>query len=95
MGATVIATSSSDAKLERLKQLGADAVINYATVPKWGKAVNALTKGRGVDHVVEVGGGDTFGESLKCTRLGGHIAVIGVLGGPAVSQMVLPSKTVL
>lgn len=90
MGATVIATSSSDAKLERLKQLGADHVVNYANVPKWGKAVVSLTNGRGVDHVIEVGGAGTFGESLKCCKLGGHIALIGILGGPAVSQMVLP-----
>ena len=52
MGATVIATSSSDEKLERLKALGADHLINYRSEPKWGSAARALTGGRGVDHVV-------------------------------------------
>ena len=80
-GAKVIATSSSEEKLEKLKQLGADHVINYRTNPKWGKEVLKLTNNKGVDHVVEVGGGATFNQSVRATRLGGHIAIIGVLSG--------------
>lgn len=80
-GATVIATSSSDAKLERLRALGADHVINYLSQPKWGSAAKAWTGGRGVDHVVEIGGADTLGQSIAACRMGGHIAMIGVLAG--------------
>jgi len=80
-GATVVATSSSDEKLERLTRLGADHVINYKAEPKWGKAAKALTNGRGVDAVVEVGGPGTLPQSIKACRMGGHIAMIGVLTG--------------
>ena len=89
-GATVIATSSSDDKLEKLKQLGADHLINYKTHPEWGKEVLKLTDNVGVDHVVEVGGAGTFSESVRCTKLAGHIALIGVLSGPSVSEIILP-----
>jgi NADPH:quinone reductase-like Zn-dependent oxidoreductase len=80
-GASVIATSSSDAKLERLKALGADHLINYRSEPKWGSAVRALTFGRGVDHVVEIGGAGTLPQSVTAARMGGHVSVIGVLTG--------------
>ena len=89
-GATVIATSSSDEKLEKLKQLGADHLINYKTHPEWGKEVLKLTDNVGVDHVVEVGGAGTFSESVRSTKLAGHIALIGVLSGPSVSEIILP-----
>lgn len=82
-GAEVIVTSSSDAKLERAKRLGADHLINYATTPEWSKPVHDLTGGRGVDHVIEVGGANTLAESLRSVRLGGHISLIGVLSGYA------------
>lgn len=81
-GATVIATSSSDEKLERLKALGADHLINYRATPEWGKAATALASG-GVDHVVEIGGAGTLPESIAAARIGGHIALIGVLAGYA------------
>jgi NADPH:quinone reductase-like Zn-dependent oxidoreductase len=81
MGATVIATSSSDEKLERARALGADHVINYKATPEWGEAVLALSGGRGVDHVVEVGGPGTLPQSIAAVRVGGHIALIGVLTG--------------
>ncbi len=81
MGATVIATSSSDEKLERLKALGADHLINYKTTPEWGAAAQALTGGVGVDHVVEIGGAGTLDQSMIAARMGGHIALIGVLAG--------------
>jgi len=81
LGATVIATSSSDDKLERLKAMGADHLINYKSTPDWGAAAKAFTGGRGVDHVVEIGGAGTLNQSIVASRLGGHIALIGVLAG--------------
>jgi NADPH:quinone reductase-like Zn-dependent oxidoreductase len=81
-GATVIATSSSGEKLERLKELGADHLINYKETPNWGEAAARLTGG-GVDHVVEIGGAGTFPESITAARIGGHISLIGVLAGYA------------
>jgi len=80
MGASVIATSSSDEKLERLKALGADHVVNYRTTEAWGRKVFELSDG-GVDHVVEVGGPGTLDQSMEATRVHGHIAFIGVLTG--------------
>ncbi len=80
-GARVIATSSSDAKLERLKALGADELINYKDVPGWGASALELTGGRGVDTVVEIGGAGTLDQSMMATRVGGHVALIGVLAG--------------
>src|SRR5262245_1546337 len=75
-GDRVIITSSSDAKLERARQLGASDTINYKTTPNWEKKARELTDGAGVDHVVEVGGAGTLAKSLNATRIGGHIAVI-------------------
>ena len=88
-GASVIVTSSSDEKLERAKALGADHTINYRSVPDWGKAAGAWSGG-GVDHVVEVGGKDTFAQSLEAVRVGGTILVIGVLTGVS-QQIAIPS----
>jgi NADPH:quinone reductase-like Zn-dependent oxidoreductase len=81
MGATVVATSSSDEKLERVRQLGAAHTINYTTTPNWGRRVIELTDGRGADIVVEVGGPGTLPQSIEAARVGGHIALIGVLTG--------------
>ncbi len=80
-GAKVIATSSSDEKLARAKALGADHLINYKTTPDWGAKARELTGGRGVDVVVEVGGENTLTQSFDAARVGGHVVVIGVLGG--------------
>ncbi|QDO97256.1 NAD(P)-dependent alcohol dehydrogenase [Ferrovibrio terrae] len=80
-GARVIATSSSDEKLEKLKRLGADAVINYRAEPDWGRKAKDLTDGRGVDHVIEVGGATTLMQSVAACRTGGHIALVGLLTG--------------
>ena len=80
-GARVIVTSSSDEKLEKARALGADEFINYKTTPDWAKEARQLTGGRGVDHVVEVGGADTLRQSFSAACIGGRIAVIGVLGG--------------
>jgi NADPH:quinone reductase-like Zn-dependent oxidoreductase len=81
MGATVVATSSSDEKLERLKALGADHVINYRSEPDWGEAAAKWTGGRGVDHVVEIGGPGTLAQSIAAVRIGGHISLIGIFTG--------------
>lgn len=83
MGATVVVTSSSDEKLDRVRQLGADHVINYRETPEWGRAVQELTGGRGADHVIEVGGPGTLAQSLRAVRVGGHVSLIGVLTGTA------------
>ena len=85
MGATVIATSSSDAKLARLCELGAGETVNYRTTPEWQDAARAATDGRGVDHVVEVGGAGTLARSMQAVRMGGRISMIGVLTGGEVS----------
>jgi NADPH:quinone reductase-like Zn-dependent oxidoreductase len=82
-GATAIVTSSSDAKLERAKALGADHTINYKTDTKWGQAVLDWTGGRGVDHVLEIGGPGTLPQSITAARVGGHISLIGILTGIA------------
>lgn len=81
LGARVIATSSSNAKLDRAKKMGASDGINYKETPAWDEKVRELTGGAGVDHVVEVGGAGTFNQSLKAVRLGGRISLIGVLAG--------------
>ena len=83
MGATVAITSSSGEKLERAGALGADFTVNYREQPEWGRVVRDWTGGRGVDHVVEVGGAGTLAQSIAAVRVGGHIALIGVLTGRA------------
>jgi NADPH:quinone reductase-like Zn-dependent oxidoreductase len=80
-GAHVIATSSSDEKIDRLRNMGADHVINYRVDPSWGETALRLTEGRGVDHVVEVGGPATLAQSMTAARVGGHISLIGILTG--------------
>jgi len=80
-GARVIATSSSDAKLARARELGASGTVNYRQHPEWQQEVLALTEGRGVDHVVEVGGAGTLQRSIEAARPGGQIHQIGVLTG--------------
>lgn len=81
LGARVIATSSSNTKLERLRALGADAALNYKEQPRWGSKARQWSGGEGVDYVVEVGGADTLRESLRAVRIGGQIGLIGVLSG--------------
>jgi NADPH:quinone reductase-like Zn-dependent oxidoreductase len=82
-GARVIATSSSSAKAERLKKMGAEAVIDYRATPDWDKEAMKLTAGRGADIIVEVGGAGTLPRSFLAARTGGTIAVIGLLSGMA------------
>ncbi len=80
-GARAIVTSSSDKKLERAKKLGADMTINYKKSPEWHEEVLELTDGRGVDHVVEVGGAGTLAKSFQAVGYRGQISLIGVLSG--------------
>jgi len=90
VGATVIITSSSDAKLEHAQRLGADHTINYRTQPEWHKIARQLTDQRGVDHIVEVGGAETFAQSLAALRVGGFVAIIGILSGAAATVTLTP-----
>ena len=94
-GARVIATSSSDAKLARARELGASDGINYKANPDWEDRVRDLTGSVGVDHVVEVGGAGTLPRSMKAVRLGGRISLIGVLsGGGQVNPLPLLMKNI-
>jgi NADPH:quinone reductase-like Zn-dependent oxidoreductase len=80
-GARVIITSSSDEKLARARELGADETVNYNITPDWEKQVYELSDRTGVEHVVEVGGAGTLPKSLQAVRIGGRISLIGVLSG--------------
>jgi NADPH:quinone reductase-like Zn-dependent oxidoreductase len=86
-GAKVIATTSSQEKVEFLKKLGADHVINYKETPEWGEVAKKYTpEGRGVEHVVEVGGPTTMAQSLKAIAIDGVISIIGFIGGFSKNQ---------
>lgn len=85
LGAQVTVLTSSDERMERVKALGADAVINYRAVPEWAKATRELTDGKGYDMIMELGGEKTLPQSLRCIRPGGMIAMIGILSGGALS----------
>lgn len=79
-GYRTIITSSSDEKLARAEALGANHLINYRTTPEWGRAVREIVPD-GADFIMEVGGGGTIQQSLRAIRIGGHIAIIGVVAG--------------
>ncbi|NTU82777.1 MAG: NAD(P)-dependent alcohol dehydrogenase [Chloroflexales bacterium] len=81
LGAFVIVTSSSDEKLARARELGADETINYLTIPEWGKRAREIVGSDGIDHVVDVGGQGTLGQSARAVRTGGTISLLGVLAG--------------
>lgn len=81
LGARTIALSSSDGKLARVRELGADHTINYVTTPEWHREVEALTGGEGADHVLDVGGAATLDRSLEALRPGGNLYLVGFLGG--------------
>ena len=81
-GATVISTTSSEAKAQVLRSLGTDHIINYREDPNWGESARALTpSGNGVSHIVEIGGPNTLSQSLKAIKIDGVISIIGFLGG--------------
>ena len=89
-GARVIVTSSSDDKLARARELGAEGTVNYRKDPDWGRRVKELTGGRGADLVIEVGGAKTLSRSLHAVRMGGTIAMIGALAGGEAPLSVIP-----
>jgi NADPH:quinone reductase-like Zn-dependent oxidoreductase len=95
-GARVLLTSSSDEKLARARELGADEGINYKSTPDWDARVRELTGGVGVDHVVELGGAGTLPQSLRAVRVAGSISLIGVLtgGGGQVNPLPVLMKNV-
>jgi NADPH:quinone reductase-like Zn-dependent oxidoreductase len=80
-GYRTLITSSSDEKLQRARGLGADHLVNYRTTPDWSKPVREVTDGRGADFIMEVGGGGTIQQSMRAVKIGGHIAIIGVVAG--------------
>lgn len=88
-GARVFATTSSAAKAERLKAMGAEAVVNYKEDERWGKTINKLSDG-GVDYVLDVGGGSTMRQSIEAAAIGGHISSIGILGGGRKGEITFP-----
>ncbi len=81
LGARVLITSSHDEKLEHARRLGADGTINYKKHPNWEEKILELTGGQGVDHVIEVGGEHTLPKSIRATKPGGHLHLIGRLSG--------------
>jgi NADPH:quinone reductase-like Zn-dependent oxidoreductase len=85
LGAHVTVITSSDERIERVRQLGADATVNYRTTPEWAKATRDITAGRGYDLILELGGEKTLPQSLRCIRPGGTVAMIGILSGSAMS----------
>jgi NADPH:quinone reductase-like Zn-dependent oxidoreductase len=80
-GARVIVISSSEDKLDRAKQLGAFAGVNYQKHPEWQREIERITNGRGVDHIVEIGGAGTLARSFQSLGFGGKVALIGFLAG--------------
>ena len=89
-GANIILISSSDAKLDRARAMGATHTINYKSVPDWEKRVHEITGGRGVDLTLEVGGTGTLSKTLKATRYAGQVSLIGVLSGISGDVQIAP-----
>ena len=85
LGAQVTVITSSEERIQRVRQLGADAAINYRTTPEWAKATREITGGRGYDLILELGGEKTLPQSLRCIRPGGTVAMIGILSGSAMA----------
>lgn len=94
MGARAIITSKSDDKLDRARAMGAWQTLNYSNTPDWAAAVNDITGGKGVDHVVEVGGAGTLEQSIDAVRIGGHIALIGVLTAGSINPTPILRKSI-
>jgi NADPH:quinone reductase-like Zn-dependent oxidoreductase len=81
LGARVIVTTSSDAKAQKARALGADEIINYVKTPDWAKEVHRLTNGKGADHLLDIVGGEGLNDSVHATKVGGHVSVVGFLEG--------------
>jgi NADPH:quinone reductase-like Zn-dependent oxidoreductase len=94
MGARAIITSSSDEKLARAKDLGADELINYRQNPDWEVKVLEMTNGNGVDVTIETGGGGTLEKTMEATRVGGTISLIGVLTGGMINPTTVMRKSI-
>ena len=94
IGARAIITSSSDAKLARAAELGADELINYRETPDWQAKVLELTDGVGVDVTIETGGGGTLEKTIEATRVGGTISLIGVLTGGSINPSSVMRKSI-
>jgi len=94
MGARAIITSSSEAKLERASELGADELINYRETPDWQARVLEMTDGDGVDVTIETGGGGTLEKTMQATRIGGTISLIGVLTGGTINPTTVMRKSI-
>lgn len=94
MGARAIITSSSEAKLERARNLGADELINYRETPDWQARVLEMTDGEGVDVTIETGGGGTLEKTMEATRIGGTISLIGVLTGGTINPTTVMRKSI-
>lgn len=90
LGARVIVISSSEEKLDRARELGAAACINYVEKPLWAREVRRLTDGKGADHIVDVGGAGTLEQSLQAVCSGGRVSLIGVLSGVAAKLNIIP-----
>lgn len=87
-GARVFATTSSEEKVERLRSMGAEAVVNYKEDSRWGKTLFKMTGG--IDHVLDVGGGSTMVQSIEAAAIGGHVVSIGILGGGRKGEITFP-----
>jgi NADPH:quinone reductase-like Zn-dependent oxidoreductase len=95
LGARVILTSSSDAKLATGRDLGADLTLNYREFPDWDTRVLEMTEGHGVDVVVEIGGADTLARSINAVTFNGHVSVIGVRSGAGIQTPVSPEMLLI
>jgi NADPH:quinone reductase-like Zn-dependent oxidoreductase len=93
LGVRAIVTSKSDAKLERARELGAWATLNYAREPDWDRAVLDLTGGAGADATLEVGGAGTLERSIRATRVAGTIVLVGILTGGAIDPVAIMRKS--
>ena len=93
-GVRVIITSSSNAKLERAKEMGAWATINYRDNPEWQEEVLRLTEGKGVDIALETGGGGTLPRTIDAVRIGGTISLVGVLTGGEINPTAIMRKSI-
>jgi NADPH:quinone reductase-like Zn-dependent oxidoreductase len=82
VGARVVATASSDEKLERARKFGADYLINHSNVGNWDESIRTITRKRGADVVIETVGAVTWEKSIRCLGKGGRLITCGATSGP-------------